>query len=125
MPLLNHDKLKAHYVPPDYQDVTLQNCHIGMRVRRGRTWNNAWRDDIDKNFPTIPNFAKPRVSGRIVGFTDARGTLVGINSGRQFEIDCITSKNGPGWAVVTWRTAITSIYPIGAEDCHSLVTDID
>ena len=121
--MLNTSKLKVRFLPASVEDVTLENCRVGMLVRRGRVWNNTkWRDDIDKTY-TDATVAKPRVSGRVIGFTNAQGILVGRNSTREYDTDRITAQHGPGWAVVTWHLVAptTSVYPIGAEGVYSLV----
>ena len=92
-------------------DVTAEDVHLGMRVRRGRDWNNKkWRDDR-------------RMGGTILGFTDASGVLVGENTGRKYPTDRITAENGPAWAVVMWDTGVRSTYPIGAGGLYSLLKE--
>lgn len=99
--------------------MTLSNVYIGLKVRRGKHWNNKkWRDDVDSNSESHP---KSRVAGHIIGFTDVSGSLIGDNSDRQYDTDRIMSGvSGPGWAVVKWETGKSSTYPIGAEGLFSL-----
>ena len=117
--LVNHDNLSANALGTQGVDVTLSNVYIGLKVRRGRHWNNKkWRDDIDSSSDLR---LKPRVCGQVIGFTDEDGNLVGDNSEREYETDRITKANGPNWAVVKWDTDKSSIYPIGAEGLFSLI----
>ncbi len=116
--LVNHDNLSANALGTQGVDVTSSNVYIGLKVRRGRHWNNKkWRDDIDSSSDLRP---KSRVCGQVIGFTDADGHLVGENSGREYETDRITEANGPEWAVVRWDTGKSSTYPIGWDDLYSL-----
>ena len=116
--LVNHDNLATNALGTQGADVTLLNVHIGLTVRRGRHWNTKkWRDDIDSGSELRP---KPRMVGHVIGFTDANRSLIGDNSGREYETDRITQATAPGWAVVRWGTGKSSIYPIGFEDLYSL-----
>ena len=91
-----------------------------MHVRSGRVWNKKkWRDDIDGSSRSTP---KIRVPGHIIGYTNDEGILVGRNSGREYDTDRITRANGPGWAVVEWETGKSSVYPIGYNGVHALVS---
>jgi len=115
---LNHDNLSMSARKKRGVDVTSSNVYIGLKVERGRDWNNKkWRDDIDKNSNLNP---KPRVCGEVIGFTDKDGTLFGENSGRNYETDRVTAATGANWAVVKWKTGKSSIYPIGARGRFSL-----
>lgn len=117
--MVNHDNLSANALGTHGVDVTSSNVYIGLKVRRGRHWNTKkWRDDIDSSSDLRP---KPRVCGQVIGFTDEGGSLVGDNSGREYETDRITEGNISNWAVVKWDTDKSSIYPIGAEGLFSLI----
>jgi len=88
--------------------VTSSNVYIGLLVRRGKHCNTRkWRDDIASSSEVRP---KPRVCGRVIGYTDVSGRLVGENSGREHDTDRITRQNGPEWAVVRWDTGKSSTY---------------
>jgi hypothetical protein len=118
---MNVQKLHSCELDAALADVTVANVALGARVRRGRTWNKAWRDDVDTSSAACP---RPRLAGTVVGYTDAGGKLVGENSGRQFDTDRITESSGAGWAVVEWdapsRAGKRSVYPVGAMGAHSL-----
>jgi hypothetical protein len=97
---MNVQKLRSCELDAALADVTVANVALGARVRRGRVWNKAkWRDDVDTGSAACP---RPRLTGTVVGYTDAGGKLVGENSGRQFDTDRVTESSGPGWAVVEW-----------------------
>lgn len=125
--VLNTRKLHECDMNAACVDVTTANVALGIRVRRGRVWNKKWRDDLDDSSAANP---RPRLTGTVVGFTDAGGALVGRNSGREFATDCITEASGPGWAVVEWLPSSSptppharkrSVYPIGFMGAYSLV----
>jgi hypothetical protein len=120
---MNTRKLRSCELDAALADVTVANVALGARVRRGRTWNRAWRDDIDTGSAACP---RPRLTGTVVGYTDTGGKLVGENSGRQFDTDRVTESSGPGWVVVEWDPTSPScagkrsVYPVGAMGVHSL-----
>tara|TARA_B110000046_G_scaffold164190_1_gene179617 strand:- start:2436 stop:2792 length:357 start_codon:yes stop_codon:yes gene_type:complete len=116
---MNLQKLTRYELDAAFVDVNHSNIAIGVRVRRGRAWRPAkWRDDLDRCSTAVP---RPRLAGTVVGFTDARGNLVGENSGRTNATDCVTEESGVGWAVVQWDTGTRSVYPVGSMGVHSLV----
>ena len=110
--------------PPPATLLTADAVALGQRVvRNPNNWRGGrWRDD--RNRP-----------GTVVGFTDADGALVGINSGSPYVYERISEASGAAWAVVRWdATRAMSVYPIGASGplgdwwtrrgggpCHSLL----
>lgn len=122
---MNPLKLRSYELDAAIVDVTSANVALDIRVRRGRMWNpSKWRDDVDTTSATSP---RPRLTGTVVGFTDAQARLIGETSRRQFDTDRITETSGTGWAVVEWDSPSSShlgarsVYPIGAAGVYSLV----
>ncbi len=112
--LVNHSKIRNENISVDL--VSLENVHIGLRVKRGLHWRASWKDDIDRNDTNIP---KNRLGGTIIGYTN-NNVLVGENSNSIYHTDKITTQSGPGWAVVRWDNNNESVYPIGAENLYTL-----
>ena len=54
---MNTLKLRSSELDAALADVTVANVALGARVRRGRTWNRAWRDDIDTSSAVCPALA--------------------------------------------------------------------
>ena len=50
--LVNHAKIRNENISVDL--VSLENVHIGLRVKRGLHWRSSWKDDIDRNDTNIP-----------------------------------------------------------------------
>ena len=98
----------------DEVSVTVHNAYIGMTVRRGMHWRNSWRDDIDREDPSFVDglgISKRRLPGRIIGFTDAIGNLVGECGNRKYNI--LGATDTPHMSVVEWDNGTQSVYAIG------------
>ena len=116
--LVNHAKIRNENISSHL--VSLNNVHIGLRIKRGFHWRASWRHDIDTFDTNIP---KRRLGGIVIGYTNNKNELIGENSMSIYDTDRITDKSGPGWAVVKWDNNKKSIYPIGAENLYSLGID--
>ena len=125
-PLVNHARIRTENISANHLVylVSLENVHIGLRVQRGVHWRASWKDDMDKADITVPNVAKRRLGGIIIGYTNNKNMLVGRNSERKYDHDKIKHNTGPGWAVVKWDNNKKCIYPIGAENLYSLKIEI-
>lgn len=83
--------------------VTLRNVYVGLAVVRGPHWMRHWREDAVGG--------EVRGMGRVVGFFDDDGRLVGRRA---------NGEGGPayaeraGWCAVHWLATQREVaYPIG------------
>lgn len=119
---INTAKLRYRPLQPNEAVVTIDNARINMTVWRGKHWRSSWRDDIDRNDPLFVsdiNMTKRRLSGKLIGFTDAYGKLVGQCGNRKFNI---LATDTPQMAVVEWDNGIQSVYAIGHLEVFALCT---